>query len=1110
MSRLAAREKGEYYPTPISVVNRIARHLALPKKVPARRVVRLMDTSAGKGEALARLAKTLRREDIPLETWGVEINPKRAAKASGVLDSVLNAPFQVASWKSAKTPPASLLFQNPPYDVGSTGGRLETDFMRWGTRWLVPGGVLVWIIPYKTLTSSAAFDLLRSYENIRVYRFPDDEFDAFGQIVVLATKREQEVWPSWDEVSQETWYYEEERSWDRRTKPRPEELPVIGNSPDFLYVLSTASARKTLRRGGYTLEEVGEAAKEVTGAMYEDIRERLLPDHGDMAQPLMPPRTGHIAQMLAAGLMGVIEDSGRVIRGRVVKSVEVFTDSDGNEIHRDKYTTHIVYLDRNGLHHLSAPGVVTEFLKGHAAAFEKYVSRNYPPYGDSTEPQEDKILDTLSLDKRLPGTDRAGLRPAQRKAAVALTRSVKRYSAGHLVAEMGYGKTRTALASVELMNSYPALVICPPHLVDKWVREAQSVPGAKAIVVESITQFEEIRKTYRKGDKLVLVMSRSKIKLGSGWEPSYPVRHTLPQKGKGDALRAEFKEKVQKYRENPSPETRRAALNTAVPYPVCPRCGAPVMPQKKMPVEMYLSRYPAHCDRKVPKWNAEEEKNVAVTCHEPLFQYAGFRRWPLADYIRKKAKGFFKTLIADEVHQYKAKGSDQGWAFQVLAQHVPRVITLTGTFFGGPSTSVFYLLYRTQKNVRDEFGYGEETRWARQFGVIEEKWKETGGEDDFGDYTAKRKRRVSTKEKPGISPEIMRFILPTVYFGRIADLGIRMPPMSEEVVTIGRGDYGSADLWDRLEADWSTVYSETWDAMLDNWPHFTSSWLQWNLARPNSCFRDEVIEFPDDRPDLFAGAVVDENELLPKEQWLVETVKREVKEHRRVVVYVRQTGTRDIRHRVQQVLEQAGISGVVILNESVSPRKREKWLQGHHANVLITNPKLVETGLDLVQFSTVIFYEITYSLYTLWQAMRRVWRLGQTRPVRIFYAVYADTLEEKALALIGEKMGAAKLLYGEDVAGALVPEQEDSLVHELVKAIKEHRRLTSPERFFSAAGDEVAQEVVSPVGSPTLPSQSLSIEEWLAKRGLTMDEVLASRKQRKKKVKVAAGQLALF
>jgi hypothetical protein len=45
--------------------------------------------------------------------------------------------------------------------------------------------------------------------------------------------------------------------------------------------------------------------------------------------------------------------------------------------------------------------------------------------------------------------------------------------------------------------------------------------------------------------------------------------------------------------------------------------------------------------------------------------------------------------------------------------------------------------------------------------------------------------------------------------------------------------------------------------------------------------------------------------------------------------------------------------------------------------VVVCHPKLVETGLDLLAFPTLYFYETGYSLHTLRQASRRSWRIGQ-------------------------------------------------------------------------------------------------------------------------------------
>lgn len=54
-------------------------------------------------------------------------------------------------------------------------------------------------------------------------------------------------------------------------------------------------------------------------------------------------------------------------------------------------------------------------------------------------------------------------------------------------------------------------------------------------------------------------------------------------------------------------------------------------------------------------------------------------------------------------------------------------------------------------------------------------------------------------------------------------------------------------------------------------------------------------------------------------------------------------------------------------------------------DVLITNPELVKTGLDLLDFPTIAFLQTGYNVYTLQQAARRSWRIGQKQPVRVVF-----------------------------------------------------------------------------------------------------------------------------
>ena len=95
-----------------------------------------------------------------------------------------------------------------------------------------------------------------------------------------------------------------------------------------------------------------------------------------------------------------------------------------------------------------------------------------------------------------------------------------------------------------------------------------------------------------------------------------------------------------------------------------------------------------------------------------------------------------------------------------------------------------------------------------------------------------------------------------------------------------------------------------------------------------------------------------------------------------------------------------------ILRPSIAPNKRIDGLKKRAGSidVLLTNSKLVEVGLNLVMFPTAIFYKIEPSFYVLYQAMRRVWRPFAPLPVEVYFAVYRGTAEEMILDLMGEKM----------------------------------------------------------------------------------------------------------
>ena len=128
------------------------------------------------------------------------------------------------------------------------------------------------------------------------------------------------------------------------------------------------------------------------------------------------------------------------------------------------------------------------------------------------------------------------------------------------------------------------------------------------------------------------------------------------------------------------------------------------------------------------------------------------------------------------------------------------------------------------------------------------------------------------------------------------------------------------------------------------------------------------------------------------------------------------TETRDISPRLKTILDRAGVRSVVLKANTIAPDRREEWVAARVTeglDVLITHPRLVATGLDLVAFQTVVWLEIDYSVYVLRQASRRVWRIGQDQPVEVVHLVYQDTLQAEALALVAAKMRSALMVEGE-------------------------------------------------------------------------------------------------
>ncbi|HEJ9877738.1 TPA: DEAD/DEAH box helicase, partial [Pseudomonas aeruginosa] len=383
--------------------------------------------------------------------------------------------------------------------------------------------------------------------------------------------------------------------------------------------------------------------------------------------------------------------------------------------------------------------------------------------------------------------------------------------------------------------------------------------------------------------------------------------------------------------------------------------------------------------------------------------------------------GYFDLLVVDEGHEYKNSGSAQGQAMGVLAAKARKTVLLTGTLMGGYADDLFYLLFRilTQRMIED--GYRPNARgsmapaamsFMRDHGVLKDIYTERDGDSH---KTARGKKlSVRTVKAPGFGPKgIHRFVLPFTVFLKLKDIGGNvLPDYQEEFVDVPMAPE-QASAYQRLSA---TLTAELRQALARRDTTLLGVVLNVLLAWPDCCFRPEIVKHPRSRDTLaFVPPIFGDEQLMPKEQALVGLCLEEKAKGRKVLAYTVYSGTRDTTSRLKKVLEQAGLK-VAVLRASVDTARREDWILDQvdrGIDVLITNPELVKTGLDLLDFPTIAFLQTGYNVYTLQQAARRSWRIGQKHPVRVVFFGYAGSSQITCLQLMAKKIAVAQSTSGD-------------------------------------------------------------------------------------------------
>ncbi|HET6178417.1 MAG TPA: helicase-related protein [Candidatus Sulfotelmatobacter sp.] len=666
---------------------------------------------------------------------------------------------------------------------------------------------------------------------------------------------------------------------------------------------------------------------------------------------------------------------------------------------------------------------IYDYMRANANLLGERILQEYPAlhrFDDPLSPRIDRLL-------RRPF-------PAQMIAIMGVVKRWQQARTAMVVAECGTGKTLISLGAIDVHSEgrpFTALAMVPPHPVEKWAREAfLSIPGIRVFVIDDLRNggdgntphgVNEVRlkqgRIVRDGLHTTLsdmrlrkqcarsrhrwtslctkpslfIVGRERAKLGYFWRHAYVV----PRSGAylGCVVNADTGKPVM------VDESRLTVADF----------------EKVKISETIEARGEASCRRlHSAMWQADTDR---------------IRRMAPIEFIGRYMPGWFDYAICDEIHQL-AGDTAQGNALGTLASCTDRIVGLTGTLLGGYADDLFNTLYRLEARRMKEHGYEWGTTgrssFIQDYGVLETITKVEPADN----ACSKAKATSTVRRKPGASPLLFgEFLMQLCAFLFLEDISGELPPYEETYLSVPM-DTPMREAYHELEDE----IRKALKAHRGN-RSVLSTMLNSLLVYPDHPYGIGTLYGTEFDPELKRKVrfVIAEPRNLPKkwiyskERRLLEEIRKELAEGRRCQVFAVYTQKHDVTARIQRILINEGIR-TAVLRASVDTFKREAWYARQlkdGVQVVISHPKLVETGLDLLDFPTILFYESGYSLHTLRQASRRSWRTGQRQPVRVKFLSYEGTMQTSCLRLMGKKLLVALTMEGKFAGEGLQSIDED-------------------------------------------------------------------------------------
>lgn len=547
----------------------------------------------------------------------------------------------------------------------------------------------------------------------------------------------------------------------------------------------------------------------------------------------------------------------------------------------------------------------------------------------------------------------------------------------YLSAEMGIGKTPITTWIINSYfkeknkQNYSVLIVAPAITLTQWKNEIQSCIKEECDI-HIIRTTDDFINVYKRDIKkpTFYIVGKETFKLDSKKIPA-----------------VKYKELEFKFVEQDG--WRKYTRKIKGKFAICPICGKPIKNTQQTKKTEFL-QFEDFSDGKPKKSNYK-----CSECGSVLWQnsYEKTKKTSLINYIKVKKIGF-DIVVVDEAHEGNKSSSIIGNATKTILRSSKKCILLSGTMNNGYASSLHNILMAIVPRKLKQDECLNVRNFILKYGTL----KASLNDNDAKYMTSGKIELPESRysEAEGINPVVFtKYLAENFIFATLKDLEKELPQVETIYVPLKQDENivrNTDNLILQLKTTDPFMYKFYEDSVVKHYLNNPYSWSEIEITKKDNTF----YVYPQN---------IERCKQLPKEKKIVEICKKEKQESRKCWIYTDFTGEsgsgqymkgHNIVYYIKNSLEEAGLK-VFWLRPNIPPIDRKELIEKNKDkyDVFISNPKLVNVGINMAWCGTYIVYIPSYRVDVITQATHRGYRANSQISNRIYMLFYENTIENE-------------------------------------------------------------------------------------------------------------------